>query len=244
MLDNISNFNSDIETLYLLKDKKWTNKYDNNVFIKFSETLKYRITSKYLKRNFEIFRIDNTEFFSYVAKFHLPCIRSYYNGSNCYLLPSAITAYHTLTNIDFKYFLGTQNPIEIIDKYRQRGYGTILNKIEIIQYLLHIISNEHLRKAYNISNINEIINIIGYLDINHTFFKPRRYRYDEFTNINLDYVEVKTNSLNKEDIIQNYISEYKYFNELVEKRTIASDGHIEQFKCWIIEASYDLFNNF
>ena len=51
-------------------------------------------------------------------------------------------------NIDYKYFAGTNNPIEIILKYLQRGYGTILNSNEI---KLIIERNKDLAKRLNIN---------------------------------------------------------------------------------------------
>ena len=36
----------------------------------------------------------------------------------------------TLINIDYKYFAGSKDPIEIINKYRQRGYSLPLNDSE------------------------------------------------------------------------------------------------------------------
>jgi len=218
------------------------------IFVKFSETLKYKITSKYLKHPFEIFRITDVEFFSCVSRFHLPCVRSYYNGANCYLLPSAITAYQTLTNIDFKYFVGSHDPISIIDKYRKRGYGTILNKTEINQYLSYVMAAENYKKAYGISNTSDIKNIIGNLDAEHCFFKPRKTIPEDFpvdpdikptdyNKSNLTYV------VSEADILKHYKKKYsKYSSEFIGKRTINSKGQIEPIKKWMIDASYDLLN--
>jgi hypothetical protein len=239
--------NSGIEMVHLIKDDEIQNPATNIVFIKFSETLKYKITSKHLKHPFEFFRISDDEFFSCVGRFHLACVRAYYNGTNCYLLPSAITAYQTLTNIDFKYFVGNNDPISIIDKYRKRGYGTVLNKMETNQYLSYIMVTGNYKKAYNMTNTKDIKNIVGYLDINHDFFKPRKNLPEEFTvdpNIKLDYLYVKMEYLNtKEDIIKQYKKKYpKCLDEFIVKRTILPSGQIEPVKNWMIDASYDLLN--
>ena len=220
---------------------------DFNIFIKFSETLKYKITSKHLKHPFEIFRISHDEFFSCIGRFHLPCVRAYYNGNNCYLLPSAITAYQTLTNIDFKYFVGSHDPISIIDKYRNRGYGTILNKTELNQYLSYIISVGNYKKMYGINDNKEIKNIMGNLDVSHDYFKPRKVIPEEFiidSNIKLDYQSVKMDYFSsKDDISKYYEKKYKkYPTEFIEKRVIQSDGKIQPLKYWMIDASYDILN--
>lgn len=220
-------------------------KENDKIFIKFSEILKYKINSKHLKRTIEIFKIADHEFFSCIGRFHLPCVRSYYNGTTCYLLPSAIIAYQTLTNIDFKYFVGSKDPIKIINKYRQRGYGTILNKMEIQQTLSYILTMDDAKRAHNIKDKTEIKKIIGSLEINHDLFKPRKYTPDDFAvdpSIKLDYLNPKINYLKgKEDIIKYYKNHYpKYSSEFIEKRIISQDGHVEPIKKWMIDVAYDL----
>ena len=49
-------------------------------------------------------------------------------------------------NMDYKYVHGIKNPIQIINKYEKRGFGTILNKTEAMGYT-----------AYNEVNPNEKI---------------------------------------------------------------------------------------
>ena len=92
--------------------------------------VKFKIDSQYLPHSFEIFSIKYKSFFSTVSKFHLPIVRSYYNGNNVYLLPSCISACMTMMNIDYKYFAGSKDQIDIINKYRMRGFGTYLNAKE------------------------------------------------------------------------------------------------------------------
>ncbi|XWV24886.1 hypothetical protein QJ856_gp0897 [Tupanvirus deep ocean] len=256
--------NSGIEMVYFLRDKdtvptieeedfsedesdKDETKTKSNTFIKFSETLKYKISSKHMKHPFEIFRISDVEFFSCIARFHLPCVRSYYNGTNCFILPSAITAYMTLTNIDFKYFVGSNDPISILNKYRMRGYGTLLNKVETNQYLSYVMATGNFKKAYNVTDTKDVKNIIGHLDVNHEFFKPRKNIPEDFNvdpSIKLDYQAVKMDyANNKDDIVRYYKKKYdKYSSEFVEKRTILPTGQIDPVKHWMIDASYDLLN--
>jgi hypothetical protein len=116
----------------------------------------------------------------------------------------------TLTNIDYKYFAGTNNPIEIILKYLQRGYGTILNSNEIkktIKYCYHI---EKWRTLFNNFNINSKLsvnrNILGFKNVNSDLFKPRKIlklEYEFLATVSLDY--------NKQNLISS--NETVYFNE-------------------------------
>lgn len=241
----INNYNSK-----MINEQNGNNTHEDknpNFFIKFNETLKFKIESKHLKHTFEIFRIVDKEFFSCISKFHLPCVRSYYNGTNCYLLPSAITAYQTLTNIDFKYFVGSKDPISIIDKYRKRGYATVLNKFEVKQYLSYVMAVDNCKKAYGINETKDVEKIIGSLDVNHVFFKPRKYLPENFAvdpNIVLDYSTVKMDYADSINSILNYYKKKynSYSSELTMKRTIQRSGEIDAVRHWMIDASYDMLN--
>lgn len=194
---------------------------NKQIFIKFRETLKYKIVSKHLKHPFEIFRIADKDFFSCVARFHLPCVRSYYNGTTCYLLPTSITAYHTLINIDFKYFVAKNTPINIINKYRMRGYGTILNKNEIKEYI------EFLKKEYSISDVKSIL---GTLKVSHNLFKPKNTMNNNITDnilLLLDHENMYNSNIPKTFLYE---------------RTIKNNGIIQPVKRWLIDAIYDLSN--
>lgn len=227
--------NSGLELVCYLKS-------GNDIFIKFSETLKYKITSKHLRHPLEVFRINGKEFFSCIAGFHLPCVRAYITETNCYMTPSAITSYLTLTNIDFNYFAGSCDPISIINKYRMRGFGIILNSLEIKQFLSYVIGTEH-KKSYNIDN-DDISKIIGDLDINHDLFKPLRNTPEKFvdSNIKPEYINIKTSYYESEqDIIAYYVKLYsKYPSDFVKTRTINSDGCINPVFPWYIDAAYSM----
>ncbi|AVL94876.1 hypothetical protein ma490 [Moumouvirus australiensis] len=238
--------NSGLELTYIVNQDK-TNP-DSEIFIKYSETIKYKISSKHFKHQFEIFRIGVEEFFGCVSRFHLPAVRSYYNGDKCYLLPSAITAYHTLTNIDFKYFVGTSDPINIIDKYRKRGYGTILNKSEIKNYLSYIASFDKRIKSYQINitedDVSSLKTIIGPLDINHAFFKPRKFIAEDFlmSNIKPEYNTPKLNYIDSNIINDYYKKKYPNSVNVFTYKNINSRGYVEPLKKWIIDAVYDTLN--
>lgn len=110
----------------------------NIVVIKVEETIRFKVsdnptnTSKVLTRPFEVFRSrDSSDAFSTVARFHLPCVRGYYDGMNVYMTPSCVMSHLTYMNLDYKYFASSQQPIDIILKYLGRGYGVYLNQSEL-----------------------------------------------------------------------------------------------------------------
>lgn len=103
---------------------------DNSIcFMK--QNVKVKIMSHALKRNFELFTFKDESYIDLVNHFHLNLVRGYYDGKSVYLLPSAITSYMTYICMDYKYFAGTVTPKDIIWKYYNRGYYTVLNAREM-----------------------------------------------------------------------------------------------------------------
>jgi len=218
---------------------------DSHAYFKFTEILKYKLSSKFLNHQIEIFNIFTEHFFHSVGNFHLPCVRSYYNGKTCYLVPSAISAYKTRTNQNFKYFIGSKDPIFILLKYILRGYTTCSNDTEINYILAYILSKEHIRKAYGISDEKDIKSIIGALGIDHHLFKPRKNTPEVFVpdpTIKLDYkTSDPTYLTNAADIVKYYNTKYpSYSSEFIKMKTIDSNGNISPLKRWMIDAGYDM----
>jgi len=141
-----------------------------------TENLKFKYTISGIKRTFEIFQIRYPNFFSTVHKFHLPCVRAYYDGSNVQMLPSAISACMTLCNIEYKYFAGTKDPIEVINKYRQRGFSTILNDKERIKLIKYSFEVEKWKELYEIKSLSKAYTdkIFKPMEISNKFFKPQK----------------------------------------------------------------------
>lgn len=90
----------------------------------------------------------NGDFISSVSQFHMPCVRSYYDGSMVYLLPSCITALMTTINVDFKCFTKSNDYIDVIYKYICRGFGIPLNKKDI-----YLIRKQYLFKNGSIKDL-------------------------------------------------------------------------------------------
>jgi len=124
---------------------------DNDKPMTYGENIKYHISSPFLTRKFEIFKIKYN-FLATVGRFHLPCVRGYYNGRNVYLLPSAISALITNKCMDYKYFAGVRSPFEIILKYNFRGFSIMLNKKEMIKIVEYIKNTEKWNKLYKVDN--------------------------------------------------------------------------------------------
>ncbi|MEM0354064.1 MAG: hypothetical protein QXW79_00645 [Thermoplasmata archaeon] len=242
--NRMPNLNSGIEMVFFMYDES-NGKMGQRIFIKFVESLRYKISSKYIKRPFEVFRITEKEYFSAIARFHLPCVRSYYNGKTCYLIPSAIIAYHTLTNIDFKYFVGKHDPIAIINKYRKRGYGTIINNEEIKHFISHVLEFESYKKSYGINDSKDVGSIIGPLNITHNFFKPKKNIPEEYDpNLNLNYYTPNVKyPYSCDDFIRYFKNKYsKWPNEFLTKRVINNRGYVEPVERWLIDACYNLLS--
>ena len=143
----------------------------------FSDNYKVRISAPQLNKDFELFPVFKDDFMSTVANFHMPCVRAYYNGENVYMTPSFITAHLTFMNIDYKYFAGSKDPINIINKYRMRGFGCWLNKKELETYIKYNNEVPFWKNLFNINPNNKFTynKCFGPLDITSNIFKPRLY---------------------------------------------------------------------
>jgi len=224
----------------------------SNIVFEPKVNFKFRITSSYLPHNFELFQTKYTEFFNTVARFHLPIVRSYFDGDNVYITPSCVSACMTMLNIDYKYFAGSKDPIEIINKYRMRGFGTILNDREIIRLIEYSNLVPKWKQLYslNIQSNSSVFKILGQLEPSHTIFKPsfvldKKEPSDEYKKPrNMEYMSIPNNV---SDIISLIRSMYFTSNvndviNLTNITTINKYGYVEPVKKWLIDAFYD--NNF
>jgi hypothetical protein len=146
----------------------------------FSDGFKVRITAPQLSRDFELFPVFKDDFMNTVANFHMPCVRAYYSGDNVYMTPSFVSAHMTLMNIDYKYFAGSKDPINIINKYRMRGFGCWLNKNELETYIKYNYEVPFWNNMFNINpnNKNSYNKCYGPLNIYSNMFKPRMINFN------------------------------------------------------------------
>lgn len=171
----------------------------NNEEAFFGMSVKIHIECPFLERHIELFQNKKDNNMQLISTFHLPCVRSYYDSEEIYMTPSAVSSYLTFQNYDYKYFASKRSPMEIICKYRMRGFGTILNKKEITTIINYIVSNGYWSNLYNVdkdSTIHQLkSNILGYLSCNHMLFKPRFYNSGYHVSnppVNNDYVNVNS----------------------------------------------------
>lgn len=219
-------------------DSDKLNKNCENVGINI--TFKVKIHSIHISKELELFPIKGDDFFSIVSKFHLPCVRSYYNGKNVYLTPSCVSAHLTYLNLDYKYFAGSNDELKIILKYRMRGFGTLLNKNEIDKIIKYINKVTFWKRLYDI-DIEEketIKSALGDLTYDLKLLHPRLYNSDlyadnvPYVNISDGYNQIETNLEKVEghkhfnDMIQNHIGSIKLDLDLYNLQTIGKDGYI------------------
>ena len=223
-----------------------------------SINFKYKINSPHLDYPIELFMVKYNDFFATVQTFHLPCVRAYYDGSNVYLTPSCISAHLTYMNLDYKYFAGTTNPIEILNKYRMRGFGIWLNETEKKILIKYSEQNQFWNNLYNFDFMHSstIDSNMGCLDINHKIFQPRLFNMDNYyeeipVDISQGYsslpiepkIETKADLIaeiyNSFDIIPNFAMS-AIINNLI---TVNQRGFINPVEKWIIEASWNIMNS-
>ena len=236
--------------IYLGKDE--TKKNESEIYINY----KYKIISPHLNRKLELFMSKGDDHMNLVSQFHLPCVRALYNGDNVYLTPSCISAYMTFMNIDYKYFAGSKDPIDIINKNRMRGFGTWLNQSEINALTQYSSQVDFWSNLYGINpnTIQKEKSILGCLSFKHKLIHPRLINADKFYEVmpvNLEfgynddypgeYIE-NLNELNLEmnKIYPNIINtswDISHFN------VISDIGAPTPVEKWLIEAYYESKNN-
>jgi len=195
----------------------------NNYYIDFS--YKYKISSKFLYHDFELFNIKNDDFLTTVSKFHLPCVRAFYDGFIVKCTPSFISAHLTKMNIDYRYIHGTQDPFHIINKNRMRGFGLWLNKKDIN------LLTEYNRKHDFWKNLYDD-NVIGTLSLNNKLFKPRFYNleyYMKITDINITINRYNDGLQLPISSIKHFINHRSITNIIMNRFNSRSYSHICNF---------------
>ena len=221
------------------------------------EDFKYKITSPHLNRTIEIFRSKYKSVWSIVSKFHLPCVRCYYDFNKVYLLPSCITAHKTFMNIDYKYFAGSSDPAEILLKNLQRGWGTYLNLKEIshlIKYITEVSKWKNLIDI-NIKHIKSYQKIRGSCLLSNKIFRPRLYNSDLYyesvpVDLTIGYNEcvVNQNKIidNETKFVEEMNSNYpgcflpRKIDILKFKAINSVTGKPQPIKKWVIDAFWNL----
>lgn len=215
----------------------------------FSDSFKIRITAPQLSRDFELFPVYKDDFMNTVANFHMPCVRAYYNGDTVYMTPSFISAHMTLMNIDYKYFAGSKDPINIINKYRMRGFGCWLNKNELETYIKYNYEVPFWNNMFNINpnNKNTYSKCYGPLTIYSNMYKPRIINKDlivgeKITPVESDYSMPAYTILSEQEYNISRFGSNKVFNKTY--TTInKSTGYIEPLFKELIQINGSYLSN-
>lgn len=170
------------------------------IMAKLSESIRFKVSNPNTK-TFEIFKSRDSNFFSIVSKFHMGFVRAFWNGKTLKCLPSYISSMMLQFASDYKYFASIRDPIEIVNKYRSRGFGIILNDYEKLHMAYYNSStikdndaNANWIKMYkvNIKSKQSVENIFGVKKSSDDIFKPSKYFIgipdDCFKNISHDTV--------------------------------------------------------
>lgn len=143
------------------------------------------------------------------------------------MLPSCITALMTGINIEYKYFAGIRNPVEIINKYMQRGYGVVLNAEELRQF------NDYNAKLPddNIFKLkdNQDNSLVGIRNINH-----KSFNFNNIDNIKYEY-------MNSQDL-QDYYDKYNNLIDALKFTHINKNGDINKCILSYFELYYSSVN--
>lgn len=212
---------------------------------------KVKISSIHIQRQLELFSLFGDDFFALVSKFHMPCVRAYYDGDNVYMTPSCISAHLTYMNIDYKYFAGSKDPIEIILKYRMRGFGTFLNKNEISRTLKYVSKVQFWNNLHNINleDKNTINSFLGSVPMNSKLFQPRIYNQElfgpevPFVNLVDGYnnipnsLELLTYKTHANFIKNNFHTDCA--EDFPNVKYINNEGYIVPVKKWLIESTFN-----
>jgi hypothetical protein len=248
-IEKDKNTEQDSEVCYYINDyRDKDNKVPdekNFMVLKMSENVKFKIRSTKMRHSIEAFRAKSRDFFALVARFHLPCVRAYYVGTNVYMLPSCITALMTGINMDYKYFAGIRDPIDILNKYRMRGFGTILNDNEKHHMLYY---NGHVDKFGGMfkADVKLPDAFFGSKKLDADIFKPKVF----IDKLPKDIYQPKPHNyiMTQQDVVNYYKAKTGYDPlesgiNMFRFRTINKEGYVEPLKKWVMNAFYEMVNS-
>lgn len=95
---------------------------------------KYKITG--LPREIDIFMVSSIP--GTIVKFHLGCVRAWYDGNGVLAFPSFVTAGMTGLNVDMRWVSCNKDLRDIVLKYYQRGFGFLCNYTDRLSLIAHM----------------------------------------------------------------------------------------------------------
>ena len=245
-LDEVSMIKQDYEKYFYLNELYDIPNEQNKLIAKLSESIRFKVKIPNVK-TFEIFKSRDENFFSIVSRFHMGFVRAIWTGKTALCLPSYITSMMLQLAIDYKYFASIRDPIEIVNKYRSRGFGIILNdyeKLHMAYYNSVKNKNSDVNSKWiemykvNLKSKQSVENIFGVKNINHDIFKPSKFFMglpeDCYKNINHDTVSTFEECFNSL-ITPNLSSISKY-------KAISDKGKINPLAKEVITMGWNLLN--
>jgi hypothetical protein len=235
--------------------EKYIYNSSNKLICKLAESIRFQIKSKELNRSWEIFKSRSENIFSIVGRFHMGFVRACWNGSTLLCTPSFISSMMIQMSTDYKYFASIRNPIEIINKYRSRGFGIILNDSERIHMAYYnSIKPEAEAEAeaeakteenkwcnmynININNKQSIKNIFGPKKINDPIFKPSKF-FEGMPDDCFKNIEHQTFANTKEAFATLYPNE---LTELYKYKCVTDTGFVNPLNRDVIKRGWDIIN--
>jgi len=217
---------------------------ENLILMKIAESIKFKIASPYLDRSIEIFQIKHPDYFSTISTFHLPCVRGYYDGDNVYMLPSCVTSIMTHLNIDYKYFSNGKNsrsPVDIINRYRTRGFGTLINTEEKNSMVTYNSEHDVEKKMFGTTSNK----IFGGKVLGDEMFKPGKHingfpddmYYTPYRQTIHTYSELQSIYTKLCDHVSPSSLSF-----LLNLTTIDDSGYVRPVKSWYLDSAYDYLN--
>jgi hypothetical protein len=212
----------------------------NKLVCKISDSIRYKIEIPNV-RTLEIFKGRSENYMTTINRFHMGFVRAYWNGKTVKCLPSYITSMMLQLSTDYNYFSSIRDPIEIINKYRSRGFGVILNNSE----KNHAIKYNSIEKTTNIENSwlsifsNKKYDMFGSKDINDVIFK-----YSKITkNFPEDCYQLVNNEVcyTFEDSFASL--NYSILKYLLKFKAINDNGLVNKISRYLYKDAYEYVNN-
>lgn len=239
-------FDSDI-SLYVNDFKSQDEKVqdnENHLYMKICEGIKFKISSKKLRKPIELFRCKTNDFFGVVGKFHLPCVRGYNTGNKTYIMPTCITAMMTGINLDYRYFIGVKNQFDILNKYRSRGCGTILSPLELKDMIKYNSVSTNDGGVYALKPNEDLQISFGAKELTHQIYRPMEFKQP---GLSLYCPPVKKYIKTIDDLRQYYkkkcgYSVEKFGIDMMKFTTYSSNGDVNPYMGHIAKLYYEMSN--
>jgi len=100
--------------------------FPNAKLIKTPTENKHKYSIENIPRHIDMFHTIDCP--SVIVKFHLGCVRAWYDGVTVHCMPTFIIAAMTGLNVDVRWTSNRKDVRDIVLKYFQRGYGTVMNR--------------------------------------------------------------------------------------------------------------------